>query len=101
MGDGEGYDPGGLHGQDAREAGDEGGQEGDVRQGRRREGQAGQDRREGLRRRCPQEERLSRLIRFQLLLVGVLLSATASGRPASVALGGQGRSACSDLLYMM
>merc|ERR1712061_729003 len=99
MGDGEGGHPGGLHDQDTPEASDESRQEGDVRQGRRREGQAGQDDREGLPRRRPQEERLRSFVRFPLLLV-VPLSATASGRSASVAREGRDSSACANLVYI-
>merc|ERR1711915_351853 len=58
--DGEGGRAGCVHDQDPREARDEGRQEGDLRQGLCREGQAGQDGGEGLPCRCPQEERLRR-----------------------------------------
>merc|ERR1711972_193781 len=48
------------HGEDAPEASDQGRQEGDLRQGRRREGKACQDGGQGVRRGRAQEVRLSR-----------------------------------------
>merc|ERR1711972_1273900 len=56
---GQGYHPGALHDQDAREAGDEGGQARGLRQGGVRGGQARQDSRQGLLRGGLEEERLS------------------------------------------
>merc|ERR1711862_899906 len=55
----EGDDSRTLHGQDAAEARDQGGQARGLRQGGLRQGQAGQDGGEGLLRGSPEEEHLS------------------------------------------
>merc|ERR1711933_409162 len=56
---GEGDHPWALHDQDAREARDEGGEAGDLRQDGGGQGQAREDRCEGLLRGRPEEEHLS------------------------------------------
>merc|ERR1712187_769501 len=72
-----------LHGQDAPEARDEGGEARDLRQDGGGQGQAREDHCEGLLRGRPEEERLN----LSLLLgaLSVCWHAVLSGRPAGAA----------------
>merc|ERR1712060_193411 len=83
------HDPGCLHGQDARETRDQGGQAGDLRQGGDGEGKAGQDHCESVRSGGTEEGGLSPAIESGRIsrLCHFATAAVARGGPAEEALG--------------
>merc|ERR1711948_85669 len=80
---GEGDHPGPLHGEDAPQARDEGGQAWDLRENGGGQGQACQDHCEGLLRGRPEEERLN--LSCMLGVPSLCRLAVPSGRPAGTA----------------